>query len=58
MKQLRCAELGFDCDYQIEAESEAEILQQAAQHAQTVHGLTVTPEIAAQVTNLIKEEAK
>jgi predicted small metal-binding protein len=58
MKLLRCREVGFDCDHVIRAESEAEILQQAAEHAQTVHQVTVTPEVAEQVKTLIKEEQK
>lgn len=58
MKTLYCREVGFDCDHQIRAESEAELLQKAAEHAQIVHHLAVTPEIVAQVKALIKEEAK
>jgi hypothetical protein len=32
-------------------------LQQAADHAQKVHNVTVTPEVAAQVRTLIRDEA-
>lgn len=56
MKLLYCREVGFDCDHEIRAESEAEVLQQAAEHAQTVHQVTVTPELAEQVKMLITEE--
>lgn len=56
MKHLRCRDLGFACDYKIRAEGEAEILQQAATHATAVHGVVVTPELAAQVRALIKDE--
>ena len=55
MKLLRCRDIGFDCDHEIQAESEAEVLQQAAEHAQTVHQVTVTPELAKQVKTLITE---
>ena len=57
MKLLRCREVGFDCEHEIRAESETEVLQQAAEHAQAVHQVTVTPELAEQVKTLIKEEA-
>jgi predicted small metal-binding protein len=57
MKTLRCRDVGFDCDQVIRAETEDEILQQAAQHAQNDHNVTVTPEIAAQVRTLIHDEA-
>ncbi|MFO7682370.1 MAG: DUF1059 domain-containing protein [Chloroflexota bacterium] len=58
MKLLRCRDIGFDCDHEIQAESEAEVLQQAAEHAQTVHQVTVTLELAEQVKTLITEEAE
>jgi len=57
MKTLRCRDVGFDCDHEIQAESEAEVLPAAAAHAQAVHHITVTPELAEQVKSLIKDEA-
>lgn len=57
MKTLHCRDVGFDCNGQIKAETEEEVLAQAAQHAQTVHGVTVTPELADALRNLIREEA-
>ncbi|MGA0555183.1 DUF1059 domain-containing protein [Larkinella sp. VNQ87] len=57
MKTVHCRELGFDCSGVVKAATEEEVLQQVAAHAQTVHGLTVTPELAEQVKALIKEEA-
>jgi predicted small metal-binding protein len=56
MKVLRCRDVGFDCEHQIRAEGEQEILQQAAEHAQKVHNVEVTPEVVEQVKSLIKEE--
>ncbi len=45
---VRCREVGFDCDGVIRADMEEEALQQAAQHAQEVHGLDeVTDEVVA-----------
>jgi len=56
MKTLHCADAGFDCKGVIAANTEEEVLQQAAVHAKEVHGVTVTPELAEQLKTLIKEE--
>jgi predicted small metal-binding protein len=40
MKELRCADVGFECDTTIQADTEDEIMAQAAQHAQSVHGMS------------------
>jgi predicted small metal-binding protein len=57
MKTLHCSDAGFDCKAVVHAATEEEVLQQAAEHAQKVHGVTVTNEMAAQIKTLIKEEA-
>ena len=50
MKKLNCRDLGFDCTKVIVADSDAEILSQAAEHAQVVHGLQeVSPEVVEAV---------
>jgi len=36
--------------------AEEEVLKQAAEHAQTVHNVEVTPELAEQVKSLIRDE--
>ncbi|AHM61941.1 hypothetical protein D770_18445 [Flammeovirgaceae bacterium 311] len=56
MKTLHCSDAGFDCKGVITANSEAEVLNQAAEHARTVHGVQVTPELAAKLRTLIKDE--
>jgi len=56
MKLLRCRDAGFDCDHEVRADSEENLLQQVAQHAQTVHNVKVTPELVEQVKKLIREE--
>ncbi len=40
MKELRCADVGFDCEGVIRAEDEEQVMAQAAQHAREAHGLT------------------
>ncbi len=39
MKELRCREVGFDCEGVIRAETEEEVLRQAVEHARNEHGL-------------------
>ena len=57
MKVLRCRDVGFDCDAVVRAESDEQVLTQAAEHAQTVHGLTeITPEVVETVRAAIREE--
>jgi predicted small metal-binding protein len=56
MKTLHCADAGFDCNAVIHAETEEEVLSQAAEHALSVHNTSVTPEMAEQIKTLIKEE--
>ena len=55
-KEIRCRDVGFDCDGVIRADSEEEALQQAAAHAQSVHGLAeVTPEVVEKVKSVMRE---
>jgi predicted small metal-binding protein len=39
-KQLNCADVGFDCRAQINADTEEEVMAQAAEHAKSAHGLS------------------
>ncbi|WP_353719342.1 DUF1059 domain-containing protein [Dyadobacter sp. 676] len=56
MKTLHCRDAGFDCEGVIKAATDEEVLAQAAVHARDVHDVQVTPELAAQLRTLIKEE--
>jgi predicted small metal-binding protein len=56
MKKLNCCDAGFDCPAVVLAESEEEVLKQAAQHALEVHGVMVTAEMAEQIKTLITDE--
>ena len=56
-KVLRCRDTGMDCDYEVRAETEEEILKKAAEHAQTVHDMKEIPEeVAAKVRAAIRDE--
>lgn len=56
-KVIRCREVGFDCDGVIRAETEADAMRQAAEHARTVHGVEVTPEVAEKVRAVMRDGA-
>lgn len=56
MKTLHCRDAGFDCNAVVQAATVEEVLSIATQHAAQVHNVTVTPEMAAQIKPLIKEE--
>lgn len=58
MKTLKCSDVGFICKAIVKAKTEEEVLQQAAEHASAVHGVAVTPEMAAQIRPMIKDEAE
>ena len=47
-KALRCRDIGFDCGYEVRAETEEEILKKATKHAQTAHNMKeISEEVAA-----------
>lgn len=57
MKTLACGEITAGCDATFQGETEDEILAQAGKHAAETHGLTVTPELVAEVRAHIHDEA-
>jgi len=38
MRELKCRELGNDCDWGVIGENDAEILSKAQEHAKVIHG--------------------
>ena len=56
MRELRCRDIGFDCDAIVHAETDEEILSIAATHAKQVHDVEVTPEQAQQIATLIHDK--
>ncbi len=56
MKQLRCADAGFECEAVIEGEDEQEVMAKAADHAREVHGMTeIDEETGAKIRSLIHD---
>jgi predicted small metal-binding protein len=57
-KMLSCRDVGVDCDVVIHGKDEADILRQAAAHAQSCHqNVQMTPAVQAKVRAAIKEES-
>ena len=56
MKTLRCSDAGFDCQGEIQGETNEDILRQAAEHAHVEHNTNVTPEMAEQLIGLIRDD--
>jgi predicted small metal-binding protein len=57
-KELRCADVVGSCNFVARGDSEQEILDQAAEHARSEHGVTeITPELAEKVRSAIRDEA-
>ncbi|MCL6481638.1 MAG: DUF1059 domain-containing protein [Firmicutes bacterium] len=50
VKVLRCRDVGIDCDFEVRAASEEEILEKTREHARRVHGMEEIP--AALVTRV------
>lgn len=56
-KVLRCNDVGFECDGVIRAETEEEVLKQAAEHARTVHNVQeMTDEVVQKLRSAIQDE--
>jgi predicted small metal-binding protein len=54
-KQLRCRDVGLNCDFETRGTTEEEVLQKAIVHARIVHELPdVPPELATKVRAAIR----
>ena len=55
-KELRCADVGMECDFVATAPTTDELMQKVAAHAADVHGITeITPELQAKVASVIRD---
>jgi len=56
-KVLKCKDVGVDCDFEAHGQTDAEILQKAAEHAKGCHlGVQMTPALQAKIKAAIKDE--
>jgi predicted small metal-binding protein len=54
---LRCRDVGFDCEAEVRADTDDEILAQVALHAREAHGLEdVSDDVVAKVLSVITTE--
>jgi predicted small metal-binding protein len=56
MKDFHCRDAGMNCDFVARGESKDEILRKTGEHAQKVHNMKVTPDLAKRVESLIHDE--
>lgn len=55
-KELRCADVGLDCEFVARAESTEALLQKVVAHAAEEHGIQeITPDLHAKVTSVIRD---
>ena len=56
-KMLKCRDVGVNCDFEAHGQTDAEILQKAAEHAKDCHqGVQMTPALQAKIKAAIKDE--
>lgn len=56
MKELRCADAGFDCREVIHGENEDEVMSKAADHAREAHDMSeIDQETGEQIRSLIHD---
>lgn len=57
-KSFQCEHAGVPCSAKVTGESDEEVLQKAAQHAQEVHGvdITVSDTLVGYARSLIRDE--
>ena len=56
-KVLKCRDVGMDCNFEVRAKTEEEILKKAAEHAKTVHNMKeITKEVVEKVRAVICDE--
>ncbi len=56
MKVLRCRDTGSSCDFVARAQTEQELWQKVAEHAQKAHNMKLTDEMKAQLRRFVREE--
>jgi len=56
MPSVRCRDVGFDCDFEADAETKEELMRKISAHAKEVHSIqTVHPIIQAKVRKATRD---
>ncbi len=54
---LSCRDMGADCDHVVEGKTEEELIEKAAEHGRTAHGITeFSAEQKKKMNRLIRED--
>ncbi|MGI9629167.1 MAG: DUF1059 domain-containing protein [Longimicrobiales bacterium] len=55
-KELKCGDVGMDCDFVARADTQEELLEKVVTHAAEVHGIKeITPDLHAKVASVIRD---
>lgn len=55
-KELRCSDVGFDCGFEVRADTEEELMKKVAEHAEEVHDMKeISEEVVAKVRAAIRD---
>jgi predicted small metal-binding protein len=55
-KSISCRDVGVDCDFRAQAETEADLLKKCSEHARSAHGMTeIPPELIVKVKAAIRD---
>ncbi len=58
MPTFKCKDIGFACQFQASAATEAELMKWIEDHAKATHGIkTMTPDLERNIKRAIKREA-
>jgi len=55
---FKCRDIGMDCDFEMSAANDEELMQKVAAHASSVHNLEMSPELSQKIRSAIKEETE
>jgi predicted small metal-binding protein len=57
VKDFHCRDAGMNCDYVAKGMTNDEVMKKAGEHAEKVHQLKVSGDLASKVTSLIHDES-
>ncbi len=56
MKSLNCRDVGMNCDWKTQGQTEDEVVKKAAEHARNVHKMNpIPPDVERKVRSSIRE---
>ena len=56
-KTLSCRDVGMDCDFKMQGQTEDEVVRKAGEHAKSVHKMEkITPELERKVRGAVRDQ--